>query len=168
VEHRGQGRPWAFVESRAAVAPTAPVSAGLSVTRTVTPVEQQQPGVWRRGDVARVRLEVESRADLTWVVVDDPVPAGASILGGGLGRDSSLLVAGEHRGGAWPVFEERRFDAYRAYYEVVPAGRFAVEYTVRLDNAGRFALPPTRVEALYAPEVHAELPNAVVTVEAAP
>ncbi len=168
LEHRGQGRPWAFVESRAAVARAEPVEAGLTVTRTVTPVEQQEPGVWRRGDVARVRLEVEARSDLTWVVVDDPVPAGASILGGGLGRDSSLLVAGERsRGGAWPVFEERRFDAFRAYYEVVPAGRFAVEYTVRLDNAGRFALPPTRVEALYAPEVHAELPNAPVVVEGA-
>ena len=35
-----------------------------------------------------------------------------------------------------------------------------VEYTLRLNNAGDFALPPTRAEALYAPEMFGELPNA--------
>jgi hypothetical protein len=66
------------------------------------------------------------------------------------------------------VFEERRFDAYRAYYERVPAGRWTLEYSVRFDNPGSFALPATRVEALYAPEVFAEVPNAPVVVEPAP
>jgi uncharacterized protein YfaS (alpha-2-macroglobulin family) len=169
VEHHGQGRPWASIESRAAIPLTAPVMAGLTAKRTVEPVEQQKPGVWTRGDVARVRLEMEARSDLTWVVVDDPVPAGATVLGGGLGRDSQLLTQGERQsGGAWPVFEERRFDAYRAYYETVPRGPWSLEYTVRFDNPGRFALPPTRVEVLYAPEVFAELPNAAVEVGAAP
>jgi uncharacterized protein YfaS (alpha-2-macroglobulin family) len=169
VDHEGQGRPWAFVQSRAAIPLAAPLSAGFTVTRTVTPVEQRQAGRWTRGDVSRVRLEVDARSEHTWVVVDDPVPAGASILGGGLGRDSALLSAGERAsGGAWPVFEERRFDAYRAYYQRVPAGRWTLEYSVRFDNPGSFALPATRVEALYAPEVFAEVPNASVVVEAAP
>ncbi len=169
VDHEGQGRPWAFVQGRAAIPLAAPLGAGFTVTRTVTPVEQRQAGRWTRGDVARVRLEIEARSEHTWVVVDDPVPAGASILGGGLGRDSALLTAGERRGGgAWPVFEERRFDAYRAYYERVPAGRWTLEYSVRFGNPGSFALPATRVEALYAPEVFAEVPNAPVVVEAAP
>jgi uncharacterized protein YfaS (alpha-2-macroglobulin family) len=44
----------------------------------------------------------------------------------------------------------------------------AVEYTVRLNNAGEFALPPTRVEALYAPDVFGAAPNAKVTVGARP
>ena len=39
-------------------------------------------------------------------------------------------------------------------------------YTVRLNNVGEFALPPTRVEAMYAPEMFGELPNARVKVEA--
>lgn len=167
LKHEGHGRPWAFVQGRAAVPLAAPLSAGFTVTRTLIPVEQRQAGRWTRGDVARVRLEVEARSEHTWVVVDDPVPAGASILGGGLGRDSALLTADERAsGGAWPVFEERRFDAYRAYYQRVPAGRWTLEYSVRFDNPGRFALPATRVEALYAPEVFAEVPNAAVVVEA--
>ena len=35
---------------------------------------------------------------------------------------------------------------------------------MRLDQAGRFALPPTRVEALYAPDMFGEIPNAAVEV----
>ena len=46
----------------------------------------------------------------------------------------------------------------------MPKGRFSTEYTVRLNNAGSFNLPPTRVEALYAPEMYGEVPNAVVEV----
>jgi hypothetical protein len=41
-----------------------------------------------------------------------------------------------------------------------------MEYTVRLNNVGDFALPPTRVEAMYAPEMFGEAPNARVKVEA--
>ena len=39
-----------------------------------------------------------------------------------------------------------------------------VEYSVRLNNPGTFALPPTRVEAMYAPESFGETPNASIEV----
>jgi uncharacterized protein YfaS (alpha-2-macroglobulin family) len=64
----------------------------------------------------------------------------------------------------WPSFVERSFEALRAYYEIVPKGDFAIEYTIRLNQAGRFELPPTRVEALYAPEMFGEIPNAPMDV----
>ena len=41
-----------------------------------------------------------------------------------------------------------------------------MEYTVRLNNVGTFSLPPSRVEAMYAPEMFGEVPNMRVTVEA--
>jgi len=116
--------------------------------------------VWSRGDVVRIHLEMESQSDMTWVVVSDPIPAGAAIFGTGLGRDSRLLRRGEDRKGwAWPAFEERSFEAYRAYYEFLPKGNWTVEYTVRLNAEGTFELPPTRVEAMYAPEMFGEIPN---------
>ena len=108
----------------------------------------------------RVRLTVEAQSDMTWVVVSDPIPAGASHLGTGLGGDSQLAVQGEAREGwSWEAFTERSFEAFRAYYEYVPKGPFTVEYTIRLNASGRFGLPTTRVEALYAPEMFGELPN---------
>ena len=58
---------------------------------------------------------------------------------------------------------ERAFDAYRAYYEYFRASEkypATLRYRMRLNNAGEFVLPPTRVEAMYAPENFGELPNA--------
>ena len=57
------------------------------------------------------------------------------------------------------LFAERGFEGVRSYYEWVDKGEFQLEYTVRLNQAGKFSLPPTRVEAMYRPEAFAELPN---------
>jgi hypothetical protein len=165
LAHEGEGAPWTIVQSRAAIPLTAPLSTGYAITRSVTPIEQKTPQGYSRGDVYRVTLEVDAQTDMTWVVIDDPIPSGAAILGSGLGRDAATLAAGEKRQGwAWPAFIERSHDAYRAYYRFVPKGRFQIEYTVRLNNPGRFDLPATRVEAMYAPEMFGEIPNAAVRV----
>jgi hypothetical protein len=170
LTHGGDGRPWATIQTRAAVPLVQPLVAGYRITKTVTPVEPSTGatpagGAAKRDDVLRVRLEIDADRDMTWVVVDDPIPAGATHLGTGLGGDSAVLASGErHDDGPLPVFVERAFDGFRAYYDFVPKGRFTVEYTMRPSQAGRFALPPTRVEALYAPDVFGEIPNAPVEV----
>ncbi len=165
VRPEGSGRPWLTVQSRAAIPLEAPWSAGYRIERTVTPVETSGAGALRRGDTVRVRLDIEAQSDMAWVVVDDPVPAGAAILGGGLGRDSQILSAGQvPRSLVQPAFEERSFAGFRAYYRFLPKGHWSVEYTLRLNNPGTFGLPPTRVEAMYAPEMFGERPNAAITV----
>jgi len=165
VEHQGTGKPWLTVQGLAAVRLKEPLSSGYTLRKTVAAVERRAADRWSRGDVLRVRLEIEAQADMTWVAVSDPVPAGAVILGSGLGRDSHLLSAPEdRRPRVRPTYEERSFEAFRAYFEHVPKGTWAVEYALRLNQAGAFGLPPTRVEALYAPEVFAESPNAAMTV----
>ncbi|HEU5282460.1 MAG TPA: alpha-2-macroglobulin, partial [Burkholderiales bacterium] len=165
VAHEGGGKPWATLQSLAAIPLKQPLSSGYQIKRSVSAVEQRQKGKWSRGDVMRVRLELEAQSDMSWVVVNDPLPGGASALGTGLARDSQILTAGERREGwVWPAFEERKFDSFRAYYRFVPKGKWTLEYSMRLNNPGEFSLPPTRVEALYAPEMFAELPNAKVVV----
>jgi uncharacterized protein YfaS (alpha-2-macroglobulin family) len=166
LKHAGSGKPWVTVQSLAAIPLKAPLSSGYKIVKTITPVEQAVKGVWTSGDVYRVRLDLEAQADMTWVVVDDPIPASASVLGTGLGKDSQLLTATEKsKGWVWPAFQERTFEAFRSYYEFVPKGKWSVEYTVRLNNAGQFQLPPTRVEAMYSPEAFGESPNAAVSVK---
>jgi len=152
--------------SKAAVPLQAPFSAGYRINKTVTPVQQKLKGVYSRGDVLRVRVEVDVQADATWVVVNDPVPGGATILGSGLGGDSIMDTASEQTDdSAWLAYQERTFEAFRAYYRYLPKGKFHIEYTVRLNNPGTFGLPPTRVEAMYAPEMFGEWPNAAVVVK---
>jgi uncharacterized protein YfaS (alpha-2-macroglobulin family) len=167
LAHAGSGAPWATVQSLAAVPRREAVASGYRIVKTTRAVERRAEGRWSRGDILRVRLDIEAQADMTWVVVSDPIPAGAAILGSGLGRDAALAARGDDGRplGVQPAFEERSFEAFRAYYEFVPRGRFAVEYTLRLNQDGRLQVPPTRVEALYAPEMHAELPNALMEVD---
>ncbi|RIX77389.1 alpha-2-macroglobulin family protein [Acidovorax cavernicola] len=168
VTQQGTGKPWLTLQSLAAVQLKAPFAAGYALKKTITPVEQAVAGKYTRGDVLRVSIEVNASTDMTWVVISDPIPGGSTILGSGLGRDSQIATQGEKKSGSgWPAFEERSFEAFRSYYEYLPKGVVKMEYTVRLNNVGDFALPPSRVEAMYAPEMFGETPNARVKVEAA-
>jgi uncharacterized protein YfaS (alpha-2-macroglobulin family) len=171
VSHQGLGKPWLTLQSVAAVPLKEPFNAGYQIKKTITPVEQANPalpaGSYTRGDVLRITLEVKASADMSWAVITDPVPGGATILGSGLGRDSEIATRGERQSGqGWPAFEERSFESFRGYYEYLPKGTMKMEYTIRLNNVGEFSLPPSRVEAMYAPEMFGEAPNARVKVEA--
>jgi uncharacterized protein YfaS (alpha-2-macroglobulin family) len=164
ADHSGTGNPWLTISSRAAIPLRAPLGSGYRIAKQVTPIEVRTAGRSSVGDTLRVRLEIEAQGDMVWVVVDDPIPAGASHLGTGLARDSQIAAASDDTEVLSPAFAERRFEAYRAYYDFVAKGRLVVEYSIRLNQSGRFALPPTRVEALYAPEMFGEIPNAAIEV----
>jgi hypothetical protein len=167
IDHSGTGNPWVEIRALAAIPLTQPFSSGYRITRTLAPVDSGHASGWKRGDLVRVHLKIEAQTDMTWVVVNDPIPAGASHLGTGLGRDSQIATSGEkidESSYVWPIFSERAFDAFRAYYEYVPKGAFEIEYTIRLNQSGTFKLPPTHVEALYEPEMLGDLPNASIEV----
>jgi uncharacterized protein YfaS (alpha-2-macroglobulin family) len=163
LRHDGGAGPWATVSVRAAVPLTAPLFAGYRITREVTFLQRRRPDQISRGDVIRVRITVDAPVDRTWVVVEDPIPAGASILGAG-GGQSALLAAGANGGSSSPSYVEQGLDAWRGYFGWMPKGRSTVEYAVRLNGTGRLQLPPTKVEAMYSPEIHAALPNRPLTI----
>jgi len=166
LNHAGAGKPWVTVQGLAALPLKRPLSSGYRITKQLAPVERKQAGKWSRGDIVRVTLDLEAQSDMTWVVVDDPIPAGATILGSGLGRDSQLATQGEkQKGWVWPAYQERGFEGYRVYYQYVPKGKWTVEYTMRLNQVGTFQLPTTRVEALYATEMFGELPQTTFRVD---
>ena len=180
LRQAGGAGPWATVTVHAAVPLMQPLFAGYRMSRQVTAVQQRNPGRLTRGDVLRVTLTVDATAERNWVVVSDPVPAGATVIGD-LGGSSRLLRQGEDRpgesaqvlidgkpfivtSGAQPAYVERARDSWRGFFSWVPAGRFVVSYTLRLNNPGRYSLPPSRVEAMYSPAVRAQLPNAAVEI----
>ena len=164
--HQGPGKPWLTLQSLAAVPLQAALASGFRITRSVAAVQRKQAGSWSRGDIVRVRIDIDAAADMGWVVISDPLPAGAAVLGGGLARDSTIAAQAPTRDArVWPAYQERALDAFRSYYEWLPRGKHTLEYTLRLNTAGRFALPPTRVEAMYAPETFGELPNSAIEVQ---
>ncbi|HEY8025569.1 MAG TPA: MG2 domain-containing protein [Burkholderiaceae bacterium] len=159
LRHDGDGAPWAAVQVLAAVNTTAPIAHGVAVARSVEPVEQRVKGKWSVGDAMRVTLTMRTDADLSWLVVRDPIPSGATILGKGLGRESQL-ASGATASQWWryPSSAELGSESYRGYYQFVWQGEWKAVYVVRLNNAGTFTLPATRIEAMYAPEIFGESP----------
>jgi hypothetical protein len=168
LSHQGGGQPWATVMLRAAVPGKAVVS-GYHISRSITAMDQKVEGQWSRGDLVRVRIDVDSDQSMSWVALSDPISGGASILGN-TARDSQIAQDDENqydgtRNDAWPAYTERGLGFFRAYYDYVPKGHFWFEYTLRLNNPGDFSLPPTRVEAMYAPEIFGQYPNDKITVK---
>jgi alpha-2-macroglobulin len=107
---------------------------------------------------------VTATAGRNWVVINDPIPPGATVLGG-LGGQSQILAGAAGGGeGAYPSYTERGNDAWKAYFEWAPEGSFTVEYAMRLNGTGQFKLPPTQVEAMYSPGIRGAVPNAPISV----
>lgn len=159
----GGAGPWAMVQVRAAVPLRQALSAGYTLTKKSEVVQAKTKGVLTRGDVVRVTLTVVATADRNWVVVNDPVPAGATVIGS-LGGQSEMLAEGGASDGAQPSYVERGRDAWRGYFAWLPRGTHVVSYTMRLNAAGRLQLPPSKVEAMYSPEIRAAVPNAPMVV----
>jgi uncharacterized protein YfaS (alpha-2-macroglobulin family) len=164
ITHQGEGSPWVRVSTALRAPVTQAQNKGYSISKNIVPIQQKVKGEWHIGDVMRVELSFQSNQEMGWVVVNDPIPAGATLLGRGLKRDSQLLDSGTNDW--WPVYVEYAADAYRAYYEYLPyEAKWQSAYTVRLNQAGTFKLPATRVEAMYAPDVYGLKPNDDVVVK---
>lgn len=159
LSHEGSGHPWATVQVLAAKDSKETLFHGVKLHRSVQPYLQRVPGQWLAGDVMQVTLDMEADRELGWVVVNDPIPSGATILT----QDVKSL------GWAWwwtPSFTERGGDSFRGYYKHTWSGKWSVSYLVQLNNSGSFHFPPTRLEVMYAPEIFAEVPNQGLTVGA--
>jgi uncharacterized protein YfaS (alpha-2-macroglobulin family) len=164
--HSGTGKPWIHFETISAIPLKAPWDMGYKVSRKITPVTQTTPGTWQVGDVANIELTITAKADQPWVVVTDPIPAGASHLGTGLQGSSRFLNKTPKRdtptteAQPWPTeYEEKSHANFVSYSAYLPSGTYRLNYRIRLNSAGDFVLPPTRVEAMYSPESFGEAPN---------
>nr|BFD61583.1 MG2 domain-containing protein [Bdellovibrio sp. HM001] len=148
LEQKGAGNPWITVSAKAAIPVTKPVLAGFNVEKTITAVEQKKKGVWSVGDTAKVQLKIKAKAAQTWVVVEDPIPAGASILQA-----------------SYATSVERKPELIRFYHSWFPQEEQIIEYTLRFNQVGTYQLPVTRIEAMYSPDLFAELPESVWKVQ---
>ncbi|MBF0366585.1 MAG: hypothetical protein HQK50_13515 [Oligoflexia bacterium] len=149
--------PWITILSREALDTTKAVSTGLEVKKKIIPIQSEKEGEFRSGDLVKVVLEVSSNKDMGFVVVDDPIPSGASHLNSALKRSKSL-ASGRATSDAY--FSERSFTSFRSYFEFIPQGKTVVsEYFMRINQAGEFILPATRAESMYLPEMFATIPN---------
>jgi uncharacterized protein YfaS (alpha-2-macroglobulin family) len=169
--HTGTGKPWILLQTRSAIPLKSPMDMGYSIGRKVTAVFRKTPDKWSSGDVLNVELTVQAKTDQAWVVIKDPIPAGASHLGNDLDGNSAILDRTPQKPtnptgvNPWPTeFEEKSLSFYKSYAGYLLKGSYQLSYRIRLNSAGEFKLPPSRVEAMYASEIFGESPNAPLTV----
>lgn len=174
--HQGAGKPWVLLQTRSAIPLKAPWDLGYTITRKVTKVSgdgkpQAGPVTWKSGDVASVELTITAKYDHPWVVIRDPIPAGASHLGTGLEGESMIMDrTPKTRPTAnqvipWPSeFEEKTQSHFIAYAAYIMKGTYKVGYRIRLNSDGTMKLPPSHVEAMYSPETFGETPIAPWTI----
>lgn len=147
LRQEGEGRPWITVSAKAALPVTKAVFAGFTAEKKIEPVEQKKKGRWSVGDIAKVIVRIKAKAPQTWVVLEDPIPTGASVL--------------------QPSFAtsiERKTELIRFYFDWLSSDEQVIEYSLRFNQVGTYPLPATRVESMYSPDIFAELPESSLVV----
>jgi hypothetical protein len=162
LNHSGNGKPWITVESKSIVKPEE-ISNGYTIKKEYLDENRNILKTFKQGDIVKIRLKVKSDTDMTWVVINDPIPAGSTILSGGL-QDTESNRLSERGSTIYSTFEERSFSTYRLYYEYMSEGEYLIEYTIRLNQSGVFNSPQTRIEAMYSPDMYGEFPNPIIRV----
>jgi hypothetical protein len=132
------------------------------------------------GDVVQVRLSIVAPHDLYYVVVEDPLPAGAEAIDPSLattslvGQQPTLFRESESDYGRefyrwwwnWYSRSEMRDDKVVLFADYLPAGTYEYTYTFRATRPGAYQVIPTNAREFYFPEVFGRAAGRLFTIEA--
>ncbi|UQA58276.1 Ig-like domain-containing alpha-2-macroglobulin family protein [Polyangium aurulentum] len=140
---------------------TEPVEAGFYVQKSIRPVAQigatnaasagPLDTTIKAGEVVLCELEIVTPAPRRFVMIEDPLPGGLEAVRFDL-RTGDASMAGLEEGRA--ERREVRDDRVAYFVDSLPAGVTRYRYLARATHIGTFIAPPTRVEEMYAPEIH--------------
>ncbi|WP_166647139.1 alpha-2-macroglobulin family protein [Prosthecobacter fusiformis] len=97
----------------------------------------------KSGDLIEIELSVESKNDYEYVLIEDMKPAGFEPVKVQSGWSYEGL----------PAYQEFRDEKVAFFAERLPRGTHNLSYRVKAEIPGRFSALPTKVEAMYAPEL---------------
>ncbi|MEZ4380748.1 MAG: MG2 domain-containing protein [Nannocystaceae bacterium] len=158
-------------------------------------VRHLEDGSWeiKAGALVKVNLTLVARDRATYVVVDDPLPAGLEgqnqrfqttiqDVGGsyGGGRDDGYGYGEEYSYGKGSSAPRGRFDWWYPWWrwdhtelrddrlllfaDRLPAGIYTYSYLAKATTIGEFQLPPVHAEGMYTPERFGHSASSVVRV----
>ncbi|MFW6136353.1 MAG: alpha-2-macroglobulin family protein, partial [Chloroflexota bacterium] len=129
-------------------------------------------------ELVQVRLTIIAPHDLYYVVVEDPLPAGAEPVDPTLATTSvvdqepmvrRIVERGERVYRWWWNWysrSEMRDDKVVLFADYVPAGTYEYTYTFRATRPGEYQVIPTSAREFYFPEVFGRGAGRVLTIEA--
>ncbi len=97
----------------------------------------------KSGDLIEVELSIESKNDYEYVLIEDMKPAGFEPVEVQSGWSYEGLSS----------YKEFRDEKVAFFAERLPRGTHNLSYRVKAEIPGRFSALPTKVEAMYAPEL---------------
>jgi len=112
------------------------------------------------GDLVRVRLRIELSADGWYVVVVDPLPAGAQAIDSSL-QLSTLEDGPREYGTASASMGEQEAVFFTSW---LPAGVHEYSYLIRATTPGVFRVMPAEVTLMYEPAVWGRSGSAVISI----
>jgi uncharacterized protein YfaS (alpha-2-macroglobulin family) len=138
-----------------------PFDGGFFVWKEIMSLDGRRVRKYQRGEVYKVVLHVVTPETRLFAVVDDPLPAGFVPVQTFFATESRDL-AQRHReaqqeqmGHWWGSFDHEEYydDRILFFAEQLFPGEHTRAYFVRAASEGRFLMPQTRAEEMYAPEV---------------
>jgi uncharacterized protein YfaS (alpha-2-macroglobulin family) len=111
------------------------------------------------GDLLLVRLTAAGAKDWRYLMIEDPLPAGAEPLQ----NDALYQLESSRRPwwGGWREFRDSRVVFFQQNFD---AGRYEYTYILKVVSPGIFRASPARISAMYAPEGTASSTAATLTV----
>jgi alpha-2-macroglobulin len=136
---------------------------GVTILRSLEPVESPAGTAIRAGMLMKVTVSVIAHQDRSYLVVEDPVPAGFEVVSTAFQTTAANLQNDQPY---YSVFThvERYDDRVAMFANYVPAGIHSYTYLVRAVHSGTYAMPSTRAECMYEPEVFGLTTSGTVTI----
>jgi uncharacterized protein YfaS (alpha-2-macroglobulin family) len=163
----GEGRLYYTLSLRtfALVEDVKALSRGIVVARQYQAVDCENevcPGLEGAavGEVLRVKITLVAPDDLHYLVLEDPLPAGAEAVDRSLQTTSVVSeepqLASEGRWGwgwQWFTHSEIRDEKVALFADYLPRGTYEYTYLLRASVPGEYLIPPTVAYEMYFPEV---------------
>ena len=128
------------------------------------------------GEAVRVKLTIVAPHDLYYVLVEDPLPAGAEAVDQNLLTSSSLDAGegweqtdAEYRWGYWGWWwfshTQVRDEKVVLFADFLPAGTYEYTYIMRASLPGEYHVIPATVREFYFPEVYGRSDGMLFVIE---
>jgi uncharacterized protein YfaS (alpha-2-macroglobulin family) len=152
----------AYLSAELPVESIEPLDQGVSLSRQYFTMDNSKKPITeiQRGELVRVRLTVVIPADVHYIVIDDPLPAGLEAVDTSILTDTAVpasytLHDYELRGWGWWHFThtELRDEKVVLSSDYLPAGTYVYTYLARASTAGTFKVIPPTASEFYFPDV---------------